>query len=122
MMKPMRKPLLKRRAGRGASHPRAKKSLGQNFLMHRATAARIADAAHLTPESIVLEIGPGTGMLTRELLARAKKVIAVEADVALLPGLEKMFAKEIALQKLKLLHGDIRHFTLAWPIGQTKEK
>ena len=88
----------------------AKKSLGQNFLMHAQTAARIADAAELTPESTVLEIGPGTGMLTKELLARAGHVIAIEADLELVPVLQERFASEIAAQKLDLIYGDVRSF------------
>jgi 16S rRNA (adenine1518-N6/adenine1519-N6)-dimethyltransferase len=92
---------------------RAKQSLGQNFLMHQATADRIADTAGLTPESIVLEIGPGTGMLTRALLARAGKVIAVEADRELIPELETAFAGEIQAGKFELLEGDIRSFDLS---------
>lgn len=87
---------------------RAKKSLGQNFLMHAATAERIADAARLTPDSTVLEIGPGTGMLTRALLARAGKVIAVEADGALVERLRETFAEEIGSGRLELIHQDVR--------------
>lgn len=88
----------------------AKKSLGQNFLMHAQTAARIADAAQLTKESTVLEIGPGTGMLTKELLARAGRVIAIEADGDLIPGLSERFSEECASGKLELIHGDVRAF------------
>lgn len=90
-----------------------KKSLGQNFLMHQATADRIADAAELTPADTVLEVGPGTGMLTRALLARAGKVIAVEADRELVPKLSETFAQEIAAGKLVLIEGDIREFDLS---------
>ncbi|HEX8947114.1 MAG TPA: 16S rRNA (adenine(1518)-N(6)/adenine(1519)-N(6))-dimethyltransferase RsmA [Candidatus Paceibacterota bacterium] len=96
----------------------AKKSLGQNFLMHRQTAERIADAAHLAPEDTVLEIGPGTGMLTAPLLARAGKVIAVEADAALAEKLGETFASEIAAGKLELVEGDIRTFDPAHISGE----
>ncbi len=89
---------------------RAKKSLGQNFLMHTQTADRIADAAGITVHDTVLEIGPGTGMLTRALLVRAQKVIAVEADRELIPVLTETFAKEIADGTLTLVAGDIRSF------------
>src|SRR5438105_2737961 len=89
---------------------RAKQSLGQNFLMHQATADRIANAAGLSPESIVLEIGPGTGMLTRALLARARRVIAVEADAELIPALADAFAPDIDVGKLELIQADIRSF------------
>lgn len=88
----------------------AKKSLGQNFLMHAQTAQRIVQAAGVTESSVVLEIGPGTGMLTRELLAKAGKVIAVEADHSLLPELTETFAKEIGEGKLVLINQDIRSF------------
>lgn len=89
---------------------RAKKSLGQNFLMHAQTAERIADAASLTKTDTVLEIGPGTGMLTRPLLSRAKRVIAVEADAELLEVLYKTFPEEIKKRKLTVIHSDIRVF------------
>ncbi len=92
---------------------RAKKSLGQHFLMHARIAERIALTAQLMPDSVVLEIGPGTGLLTRELLARARKVIAVEADQELFEKLKADFPGEIAAGKLELIHGDIRAFDLA---------
>ena len=99
-----------RKAPPEAGGVRAKKSLGQNFLMHQAIADRIADAAKLTKEDVVLEIGPGTGMLTRALLARAGKVIAVETDEELVPRLTETFAKELAEGRLELIHADIRSF------------
>lgn len=89
---------------------RPKKSLGQNFLMHARIAERIADAAVVGVEDTVLEIGPGTGMLTRALLAKGAKVIAVEADDELIPVLSDTFPSEIASKKLVLIHEDIRAF------------
>lgn len=91
---------------------RAKKSLGQNFLMHARIAERIALVAELTSESVVFEIGPGTGMLTKELLKRAGKVIAIEADGELFEKLKVAFASEIAENRLELIHGDIRTYPL----------
>jgi 16S rRNA (adenine1518-N6/adenine1519-N6)-dimethyltransferase len=88
----------------------AKKSLGQNFLMHARTAERIADAAGITPDDTVLEIGPGTGKLTRALLARAAHVIAVEADAVLVRELKETFARETAEGKLEIIESDIRTF------------
>lgn len=88
----------------------AKKSLGQNFLMHRQTAERIVEAAKLPEYATVLEIGPGTGMLTKVLLQKAGKVIAVEADTNLVPQLQETFANEIAAGKLGVIHADIRSF------------
>ncbi len=92
---------------------RPKKSLGQNFLMHARIAERIALTAELAPDAVVFEIGPGTGMLTRELLKHAKKVIALEADQALVEKLQDDFSNEIALKRLELIHGDIRTFDIA---------
>ena len=90
----------------------AKKSLGQNFLMHARIAERIALAASLTQDDTVFEIGPGTGMLTRELLKLAKQVIALEADEELITGLQTEFNEEIAAGRLVLMHGDIRSFDI----------
>lgn len=86
----------------------AKKSLGQNFLMHARIAERIALVAGLAPDAVVFEIGPGTGILTRELLKRAGKVIAIEADSELFEKLQTIFAEDIADGRLELIHGDIR--------------
>lgn len=90
----------------------SKKSLGQNFLMHVRTAARIADAARISSDTSVFEIGPGTGMLTHELLVRSRKVIALEADHELFDEMKGRYADDIALGKLALVHGDIRTFDL----------
>lgn len=90
----------------------AKKSLGQNFLMHAQTAERIVSAAELPQGATVLEIGPGTGMLTRSLLAGGNHVIAVEADGALATQLEEDFAAELDDGRLELIRGDIRTFDL----------
>jgi 16S rRNA (adenine1518-N6/adenine1519-N6)-dimethyltransferase len=89
---------------------RAKKSLGQHFLMHARTAERIVAAAGVAAGDTVLEIGPGTGLLTRALLATGARVIAVETDGELIPRLEETFAAEIASGKFELVHEDIRIF------------
>lgn len=92
--------------------PRAKKSLGQNFLMHARIAERIALSARITKDDVAFEIGPGTGMLTRELLKLAGQVIAVEADPKLFAHLQQEFAEEIAAGRLDLHLGDIRAFDI----------
>lgn len=63
------------------------KSMGQNFLVEPWAPRDIAAACGAGKENAVLEIGPGVGTLTRELAARAGKVVAVELDRALFPVL-----------------------------------
>ncbi|PIR83024.1 ribosomal RNA small subunit methyltransferase A [Candidatus Kaiserbacteria bacterium CG10_big_fil_rev_8_21_14_0_10_56_12] len=91
----------------------AKKSLGQHFLMHARIAERIALVSGVTSDDVVFEIGPGTGMLTRELLKRARKVIALEADQELFDKLKGEFESEIRQNRLELLQGDIRAFDIS---------
>ena len=89
---------------------RAKKSLGQHFLASKGTLDKIIDAAGIAPDEIVLEIGPGTGVLTEKLLKWAGKVIAVEKDRELLPLLQEKFKGEIAAGRLDLVEQDILSF------------
>ena len=59
---------------------RPSRAMGQNFLVDARIAARMADVAGILPDDVVVEIGPGMGILTRELLARGARVIGVELD------------------------------------------
>ncbi len=68
---------------------KAKKRLGQHFLIDKTVLRRIVSAADLTPEDIVVEVGPGLGILTQELAKRVAKVVAVELDVQLVEGLRR---------------------------------
>lgn len=61
-------------------HITANKSLGQNFLMNDEVIHQTIESANISKEDLVIEIGPGLGILTQELLERAKKVIAIELD------------------------------------------
>lgn len=65
--------------------------LGQNFLNNRAVIDKIIQAADLTPDDFVLEIGPGKGILTEELAKKAGKVIAIEIDNNLVEMLKNKF-------------------------------
>lgn len=67
------------------------RSLGQNFLANTTILQRIADAAKLAPGQAVLEVGPGTGNLTRSLLGTGAAVTAVEKDRRLITSLRKNF-------------------------------
>lgn len=86
---------------------RAKKSLGQNFLKNEKIIATIADQASLSEQDAVLEIGPGLGALTRELLLRSSHVFAVEKDHQLFEYLSENFSRELSLGTFVLTRGDI---------------
>jgi len=60
------------------THPR--KRFGQCFLIDMQLMGKVVEMAKISPESTILEVGPGTGSLTEELLERAKNVVAVEID------------------------------------------
>jgi len=82
--------------------------LGQHFLKNPHYAEVLAREAGIANDNVVLEIGPGEGMLTREILKQAKKVIAIEKDTVLVEKLQQSFAEEIATGKLEVLSADIR--------------
>jgi 16S rRNA A1518/A1519 N6-dimethyltransferase RsmA/KsgA/DIM1 with predicted DNA glycosylase/AP lyase activity len=92
-------------------HFRPEKKLSQFFCVNEALLQFIAGRMKLTKGDVVLEIGPGTGFLTRKLVDSAKKngakVIAVEADIMMLELLQNEFAVELASGDLKLIQGDI---------------
>ena len=68
-----------------------KKSLGQNFLVNQGILDKIVGAAEVGPKDTVIEVGPGTGNLTRKLSEKAKRVVAVEKDHRLIEELKEKF-------------------------------
>ncbi|MGH7141140.1 MAG: 16S rRNA (adenine(1518)-N(6)/adenine(1519)-N(6))-dimethyltransferase RsmA [Minisyncoccia bacterium] len=91
----------------------AKKSLGQHFLNDKKYLRAIADAALFPkdrPLETIVEIGPGKGSLTAELLARGARVIALEKDRRLILFLQEKFSKEITEGKLHLVETDALEF------------
>jgi|SRR5579862_562378 len=86
----------------------ARKSLGQHWLKDEATLEAICEAADLAKDDTVLEIGPGLGGLTRQLVKRAGRVIAVELDEKLAANL----SKTVAADNLETVSGDILKFDL----------
>ncbi|MCG2695278.1 16S rRNA (adenine(1518)-N(6)/adenine(1519)-N(6))-dimethyltransferase RsmA [Candidatus Parcubacteria bacterium] len=100
---------------------KAKKSLGQNFLKSKNVIKKIIETANLRKEDIVIEIGPGKGILTEELLKNTKKVIAIEKDYRLIEILEEKFKKEIELNKFQIICDDILDFDLK-KIGKKEYK
>lgn len=81
-----------------------KKKFGQNFLIDPHVLDKIVDAAQITKEDFVLEIGPGIGTLTQYLCEHAKQVLAVEIDAKLIPILKETLAP---YDNVEVLHGDI---------------
>lgn len=81
---------------------RTKKRLGQNFLVNPEVIADIIDFAQITKDDVVLEIGPGVGFVTEQLVRHAKKVIAVELDEEAIKELKK-----IECDNLQIIHNDI---------------
>ncbi|MAF99138.1 MAG: ribosomal RNA small subunit methyltransferase A [Nanoarchaeota archaeon] len=89
---------------------KSKKSLGQNFLTSQSIVDKIVSTADIKSSDIVLEVGPGKGILTEALLGKAGKVVSVEKDDELIPLLKEKFADEIKNGKLILVHSDILTF------------
>ncbi len=101
---------------------RKKKSLGQNFLKSKSAIKTMVRSANIVPGETILEIGPGKGVLTEELLKAGAVVIAVEKDDRLIPELEARFHEDILQKKLLLIHGDILLLTIDEILGTTPYK
>ena len=97
-----------RQAPAGTRRPR--KSLGQHFLTDSRIANRIVAAAEPAPGDTIVEIGPGSGVLTRRLVERAGRVVALELDRRLATELPSRLDNP---NNLVLHHGDARHLDVA---------
>lgn len=85
------------------------KALGQNFLINPSVCPRMAAAAVTDDNTGVLEIGPGIGVLTNELLKSAKKAVAVELDKRLIPVLDETLGE---YENLKVINADVMELDL----------
>ena len=85
-------------------YSQSRKELAQNFLIHPKTVRNLVTHADFTPQDHVLEIGPGNGIITKELAKAAGQITAVELDTQLLPKLRKAFTP---YPNIKLVQGDI---------------
>lgn len=85
----------------------AKKSYGQNFLVDKDALGAIVESAELSAGDTVLEIGPGLGVLTDELVQHAGRVVAVEADAELAELLERRAADNLAVVATDALQYDL---------------
>lgn len=93
---------------------RPRKGLGQHFLASRRVLRCILDAADLHPQDVVVEVGPGLGLLTEALAVRAGRVIAVELDEALAQALGQAFS---GCAGVRIVQGDARELDLAALLG-----
>lgn len=83
---------------------RANKKLGQNFLINESIIYDILKKANVTKEDVVIEIGPGLGSLTKELINNAKKVIAIELDPNMIDILKSRFG---IFDNFEVIYGDV---------------
>jgi len=93
---------------------KARKSLGQHFLIDESVLDTIITAAELSPQDTVIEVGPGLGILTRELARHAGSVVAVELDDKLASLLHRRLA---GLSNLRVINGDILELKLTQLLG-----
>ena len=107
-MEVMRMPTPSGRRISGTKMAGPKKSLGQHWLKDRDVLSSIAEEVNISADDTVLEIGPGLGTLTSELLRRAKKVVAVELDSELAKKLPGQFPGT----SLEVVNQDILTFDL----------
>jgi 16S rRNA (adenine1518-N6/adenine1519-N6)-dimethyltransferase len=83
---------------------RARKGLGQHFLIDEEVLKRITSAAELTPADVIVEVGPGLGILTRKLAKQAGRVIAIELDNKLAAALKQTLA---SLNNITIINDDV---------------
>ena len=93
------------------------KSLGQNFLIDDSVPRDIVAGAEVDSEDLVIEIGPGVGTLTAQLLKKAKKVVAIELDNDLIPILEQELGDN---PNFTLIHNDALKVDFNVVIGDEK--
>ena len=89
---------------------RAKKRLGQNFLIDESAVSTILETSDITKEDIVVEIGAGLGFVTEQLVKYAKKVYAVELDEDMVNELSKINADNLEIVHNDILKTDLSQF------------
>lgn len=94
-----------------------KKSLGQNFLKDKNIIKKIADSINPTEEDLIIEIGPGAGALTKELVKKKSEVICFEIDTRL-----KEILEQINSEKLTIIYKDFLSIKINEYIDQNKYK
>ena len=83
---------------------KANKDLGQNFLINNEVVENIINSSEISKEDLIIEIGPGLGTLTKELIKRAGKVVCIELDKKMIKILKDRF---ITSSNLEILNEDV---------------
>lgn len=94
-----------------AKYFKTKKRLGQNFLINGEVIKNILEYSAISPEDTVIEIGPGVGFVTEQLVKIAKKVIAIELDEDAIKELKKLDAPNLTIIHKDILKTDISELT-----------
>ena len=89
--------------GRHPTHLRARKRFGQHFLVDDEAIGNIADLCRPGPNELLLEVGPGKGALTRQLLAQGDYTVAVEID----RDLVALLSSQLREERFRLIQGDV---------------
>ena len=93
------------------------KSLGQNFLIDDSVLTDIVDGAEVNKDDLIIEIGPGVGSLTAQLIGKAKKVVSIELDNDLIPILQEELGQ---YENFTLIHKDALKVDFNEIIGDEK--
>lgn len=93
------------------------KSLGQNFLIDDSVLTDIVEGAEVNKDDLIIEIGPGVGSLTAQLIGKAKKVVSIELDNDLIPILQEELGQ---YEKFTLIHKDALKVDFNEIIGDEK--
>ena len=94
-----------------ARYFKTKKRLGQNFLINGEIIQNILEYSNIQSDDVVVEIGPGVGFVTEQLVKRAKKVIAIELDEEAIKELEKLDASNLTIVHRDILKTNLSELT-----------
>jgi 16S rRNA (adenine1518-N6/adenine1519-N6)-dimethyltransferase len=89
-----------------------KKSLGQNFLKSKGVVSHIISASKIKKGDLVLEIGPGQGFLTEDLIEASGNVLSIEKDDRLIEQLQEKFSERVQSGEWRVVHDDVLDFDL----------
>ncbi len=100
-------------------HIKANRNLGQNFLVNEKTIEKIIESSNIQKTDLVIEIGPGLGTLTKQLLEKAGKVICIELDAKMITILKDRFK---LYSNFEIIHQDVLKVDLQTLIKREKEQ